>query len=89
MASRTRVRVVVDHTAKISRVKDLASNVKNILSKRFSTFFSHIHDPLMRCLSSMVDYSAVTALVDVFNAASKEYLTRIQVIVMHLELAFH
>jgi len=37
----------------------------------------------------MVDYSAVTALIDVFNAASKEYLTRIQVIVMHLELAFH
>jgi len=51
----SRVRVVVDHTAKINKVKDLALifdqcfyliiiktsfTVKNILSKRFSTYFS-------------------------------------------------
>ena len=34
-----------------------SSSVKNILSKRFSTyFFTHIH--LMRCLSSMVNLIA-------------------------------
>jgi len=104
VASLTRVWVVVNHahnaysTAKINKVKDFAlifwsvslPHQDSIFCQQPSwanvfirNFFAHIH--LMRCLSSLWHFY----WCQVYIAASKEYLRRIQIIYIVLESPFH